>query len=96
MSYSRSKFGDITSQNSFRVGRFSVGTSAATFANGPLNSGVRINPEGSATITIGSDANGTEATGYDLDGEVFIDIDDLNKVFVIADATGSTISFVAS
>jgi hypothetical protein len=45
---------------------------------------------------IGSDAGVTTGNGYPLEGEVFIDIDDLSKVFVCASAAGSTLSFVAS
>ena len=98
MSYSRSKFGDITTQSSFKVGVYSVTTTAATFASGSLNSGVRLNPVGEDTIVVGTGGEGVlgMTNGYDLDSEVFIDIDDLNKVFVKADAAGSTISYIAS
>ena len=98
MSYSRSKFGDITSQGSFKVGVYSVTTTAATFASGSLNSGVRLNPVGEDTIVVGTGGEGVlgMTNGYDLDSEVFIDIDDLNKVFVKADSAGSTISYIAS
>jgi len=98
MSYSRSKFGDITSQKSFQVGVYSVTTTAATFASGSLNSGVRLNPVGEDTIVVGTGGEGVlgMTNGYDLDSEVFIDIDDLNKVFVKADSAGSTISYIAS
>ena len=34
--------------------------------------------------------------GYNLDGEVFIDVDNLEKVFVVASAAGATVSYVAS
>jgi hypothetical protein len=96
MAYSRSKFGDITSQPKFYTGVFGVGTSAATFGNQDLSSGIRINPEGEAVIAIGHDASVTKDTGYQLDSEVFIDIDQINKVFVVGSAVGSTISFIAS
>ena len=98
MSYSRSKFGDITTQSSFKVGVYSVTTTAATFASGSLNSGVRLNPVGEDTIVVGTGGEGVlgMTNGYDLDSEVFIDIDDLNKVFVKADSAGSTISYIAS
>ena len=98
MSYSRSKFGDITTQSSFKVGVYSVTTTAATFASGHLNSGVRLNPVGEDTIVVGTGGEGVlgMTNGYDLDSEVFIDIDDLNKVFVKADSAGSTISYIAS
>ena len=98
MSYSRSKFGDITTQSSFKVGVYSVTTTAATFASGSLNSGVRLNPVGEDTIVVGTGGEGVLGitNGYNLDSEVFIDIDDLNKVFVKADAAGSTISYIAS
>ena len=98
MAYSRSKFGDITTQSSFKVGVYSVTTTAATFASGSLNSGVRLNPEGTDTIVVGTGGEGVLGitNGYDLDSEVFIDIDDLNKVFVKADSVGSTISYIAS
>ena len=96
MTYSRSKFGDITSQKRFQVGQFSVTATASTMASGYLNSGVRLNPEGSADLVVGTSKDVGLTNGYVLDSEVFIDIDDMNKVFVKASTTGSTISFVAS
>ena len=98
MAYSRSKFGDITSQPSFKVGHFSVTTTASTMDTADLNSGVRLNPEGSADLVVGTGGEGVlgVTNGYVLDGEVFIDIDSMNKVFVKASAVGSTISFIAS
>ena len=98
MAYSRSKFGDITSQKSFQVGVYSVTTTAATFASGHLNSGVRLNPDGTDEIFVGTGGEGVLGitNGYALDGEVFIDIDELNKVFLKANAAGSTITYIAS
>jgi|TARA_Y100001937_G_scaffold102496_1_gene140982 hypothetical protein len=101
MSYNRSKFGTVTSQPKFTTGQFNPPASVgATFSSHfPLNSGVRLNPEGTPDIAIGhnssvglSGPNG----GYILDSEVFIDVDDLEKVFVVASAAGATVSFVAS
>ena len=99
--YSRSKFGQPTSQPVFHTGVFNppahVGT---TFAGPtPLNSGVRFSVEGTADIAIGPNASvGTsgENAGYILDGEVFIDIDDLEKVFVMGSGAGSTLNYIAS
>ena len=102
MAYSRSKFGDITSQSGFVVGQFSVPAanaalnSGSTFASDHLNSGVRLNPAGSADIFVGNSPTVGITNGYELDGEVFIDVDSLDKVFVVGSAAGSTISFVAS
>ena len=98
MAFNKSKFGDITSQPKFRVGVYSVTTTAATFASGSLNSGVRLNPDGTDEIFVGTGGEGVLGitNGYALDSEVFIDIDDLNKVFLKANAAGSTISYIAS
>jgi hypothetical protein len=95
MAYSRSKFGDVTSQANFQVGQFSVTTSAATMDSGFLNSGVRLRPLGTANIVVGG-PNVAVDNGYVLESEVFIDVDDMNKVFVRADATGSTVTFIAT
>lgn len=100
-SYSRPKYGGvITSQSTFITGTVGLGLAGATFSDPrPLQSGVRLNPSGmgaSTTAYVGSDAGVTTDNGYQLDGEVFIDVDDLSKVFVCADATGSTLSFIAS
>lgn len=98
MAYQRSKYGSRSAQSSFQVGQFSVTTTAATFASGFCNSGVRLNPEGEDNIFVGVGGEGVlgVTNGYILDSEVFIDIDDLNKVYVKADSAGSTLSFIAS
>ena len=98
-SYTRAKFGVVTSQPSFSVGRINPGLAGATFSDTlPLQSGVRLRAEiaGGQSIFVGSDAGVTTGNGYPLEGEVFIDIDDLSKVFVCASAAGSTLSFIAS
>ena len=98
-SYTRAKFGIVTSQPSFSVGVVNPGLAGATFSDTlPLQSGVRLRAEltGGAEMFIGSDAGVTTGNGYPLEGEVFIDIDDLSKVFVCASAAGSTLSFIAS
>ena len=97
-SYTRAKFGVVTSQPSFTVGKFNPGLAGATFSDTlPLQSGVRLRAETSGTdIFVGSDSGVTTENGYNLDGEVFIDIDDLSKVFVCASAAGATVSYIAS
>jgi len=102
MSFNRSKFGTVTSQPKFTTGQFNPPASVgATFSSHfPLNSGVRLNPDvGSQIIAVGHNSSvGTSGDngGYLLEGEVFIDVDDLEKVFVVASAAGATVSFVAS
>ena len=99
-SYSRPKYGGvITSQNTFHVGTVNPGLAGATFSDDvPLQSGVRLNPEIATgeQIFVGSDAGVTLGNAYDLDGELFIDVDNLNKVFTCATVTGSTFTFIAS
>ena len=72
MAYSRSKFGDITSQPSFKVAQYSVTTTASTMDAADLNSGVRLNPEGSAEV-VGTGGEGVlgVTNGYVLDGRSF-------------------------
>jgi|TARA_E500000318_G_scaffold108358_1_gene119086 hypothetical protein len=98
-SYTRAKFGVVTSQPSFSVGVVNPGLAGATFSDTlPLQSGVRLKADltGSTEMFVGSDAGVTTGNGYPLVGEVFIDVDDLSKVFVCASAAGSTLSYVAS
>ena len=100
--YSRSKFGQPTSQPRIYTGQFNPSTPlGSTFASStPLNSGVRLNPEVDGQfIYIGHNSSvGTSGdnAGYNLDGEVFIDVDNLEKVFVVASAAGATVSYIAS
>ena len=102
MSFNRSKFGTVTSQPKFTTGQFNPPASVgATFSSHfPLNSGVRLNPDvGSQIIAVGHNSSvGTSGDngGYLLEGEVFIDVDDLEKVFVVADTAGATVSYIAS
>tara|TARA_A100001515_G_scaffold118842_1_gene101267 strand:+ start:2147 stop:2431 length:285 start_codon:yes stop_codon:yes gene_type:complete len=92
----RVRYGGVPStQSTFQVGQLAVGMTAATFGVGDLNSGVRLNPTGEDNIFIGGSGL-TTTTGYILDSEVFIDIDNLEKIYVMADAEGSTLSFIAS
>ena len=99
-SYSRPKFGGvITSQNTFHHGVVQPGLAGATFSDDvPLQSGVRLNPDIATgeNIYIGNSAGVTFCNGYVLDGELFIDVDNLNKVFACASAAGSTFSYIAS
>ena len=99
-SYSRPKYGGvITSQSTFHVGKVDPGVWGATFSDSvPLQSGVRLNPDVATgeQIFVGSDAGVTLGNAYELDGELFIDVDNLNKVFTCATATGSTFTFIAS
>jgi hypothetical protein len=81
----RVRYGGVPStQSTFQVGQL-----------GDLNSGVRLNPTGEDNIFIGGSGLST-TNGYILDSEVFIDIDSLEKIYVMADAEGSTLSFIAS
>ena len=102
MSFNRSKFGTVTSQPKFTTGQFNPPASVgATFSSHfPLNSGVRLNPDvGSQIIAVGHNSSvGTSGDngGFLLEGEVFIDVDDLEKVFVVADTAGATVSYIAS
>ena len=101
-SYSRSKFGQPTSQPRIYTGQFNPSSPLGSTFSGhqPLNSGVRLNPEVEGQlIYIGHNSSvGTsgENAGYNLDGEVFIDVDDLEKVFVVGSAAGATVSYIAS
>jgi len=100
-SYNRSKFGQPTSQPRIYTGQFNPSSPlGSTFASAtPLNSGVRLNPDGEQEIAVGHNSSvGTSGDngGYMLDGEVFIDVDDLEKVFVVASAAGATVSYIAS
>ena len=100
--YSRSKFGQPTSQPRIYTGQFNPSSPLGSTFSGhqPLNSGVRLNPEvDGQLIYIGHNSSvGTsgENGGYNLDGEVFIDVDDLEKVFVVGSAAGATVSYIAS
>tara|TARA_R100000458_G_scaffold51198_1_gene51849 strand:- start:877 stop:1185 length:309 start_codon:yes stop_codon:yes gene_type:complete len=102
MSFNRSKFGTVSSQPKFTTGQFNPPASVgATFSSHfPLNSGVRLNPDvGSQIIAVGHNSSvGTSGDngGFLLEGEVFIDVDDLEKVFVVADTAGATVSYIAS
>jgi len=92
----RSRYSDPTSVGSFIVGQHSVTTGGTTMSNADLNSGVRIKANG-GTIYVGG-SGVTSSNGYALgnEDEVFIDIDSMNKVFVVAASAGFTASFIAS
>jgi hypothetical protein len=102
----RRRFSNPTSVKSFISGTGTVGTTAAAVLgnNGSgagiayeLNSGVRIKADSGNTqdIFVCSDSSGTTSSGFGL-GELFIDIDDLNKVFLISHGGGMTARFIGS
>ena len=92
----RKRFSNPTSVRGFVHGQHTVTTSGTTLGAEELNSGVRIKSDGGA-IYVGGE-NVTTENGYELANgeEVFIDIDSLKKVYVIASATGNTADFIAS
>tara|TARA_Y100000592_G_scaffold84541_1_gene135552 strand:- start:92 stop:403 length:312 start_codon:yes stop_codon:yes gene_type:complete len=103
MGFNKAKFGQTTSQPRFYTGLFNPPASVgATFSSAQeLSSGVRLNADTAASqvIAIGHNASvGTSGdnAGFLMDNEVFIDIDDLEKVFVVASAAGATVSYIAS
>ena len=80
----RKRFSNPTSVRDFIHGRHTVTTSGTTMGEQDLNSGVRIKADGGAVFVGGSTVS--TANGYELaDGEeVFIDIDSMKKVYVVA------------
>jgi hypothetical protein len=92
----RKRFSNPTSVRGFVHGQHTVTTSGTTLGAEELNSGVRIKADGGAIFVGGSTV--TTENGYELaDGEeVFIDIDSMKKVYVVAAATGNTADFIAS
>jgi len=97
----RRRFSNPTSVKTFGTGSASVGTtSAAILGNFELNSGVRIkaNPGNTQEIFLCENTSGTTQTGFPIgpDEEVFIDVDELNKVFLVAENTGMTARYLAS
>jgi hypothetical protein len=104
MSFSRSKFGTVTSQPSFFTNEFSITTTGLSLGGGSvvnLNSGVRIKANGANQddVLIGTSTGVTGSNGFVLgaDEEVFIDVDSLSKVYVISSGNGGdTLSFVGS
>ena len=89
------RFSNPTSVGSFIVGQHSVTTTGTTMSNADLKSGVRIKANG--VLYVGGSNVGT-TNGYELaaNEEVFIDIDSMEKVFVMSSPAGSTASFIAS
>ena len=92
----RKRFSNPTSVKGFFHGQHTVTTSGTTMGEQELNSGVRVKANGGA-IYVGGE-NVTTENGYELDdgAEVFIDIDTMKKVYVVAAATGNTADFIAS
>tara|TARA_R100000149_G_C5814620_1_gene96443 strand:+ start:282 stop:605 length:324 start_codon:yes stop_codon:yes gene_type:complete len=92
----RKRFSNPTSVRHFFSGQHGVTMSGTTMSGAELSSGVRIKASGLEIFIGGSDV--TTLNGYSLQdgGEVFIDIDSMNKVFVVAGATGGTAEFLAS
>jgi hypothetical protein len=70
--------------------------SGTTMGEQELSSGVRIKANGEEIFIGGPDV--TTLNGYSVEdgGEVFIDIDSMKKVYVVAGATGGTAEFIAS
>lgn len=97
----RRRFSNPTSVKSFGVGSASVGTTAfPVFGSFETNSGVRIKADAGNTqdIFVCSTVAGTTQSGFHLgsDEEVFIDIDELDKVYLVAEAVGMTARYMAS
>tara|TARA_A100001391_G_scaffold156113_1_gene113984 strand:+ start:730 stop:1044 length:315 start_codon:yes stop_codon:yes gene_type:complete len=92
----RKRYSNPTSVRHFFSGQHGVTMSGTTLGSQELSSGVRIKANGEEIFIGGSDV--TTLNGYSLQdgGEVFIDIDSMNKVFVVAGATGGTAEFLAS
>ena len=92
----RKRFSNPTSVKDFISGQHTVTTTGGTMGEQELNSGVRIKANG-VELFIGGSGVGT-TNGYSVEdgGEVFIDIDSMKKVYVIAGATGGTAEFLAS
>ena len=92
----RKRFSNPTSVRHFFSGQHGVTMSGTTMSSADLASGVRIKANGEEIFIGGSDV--TTLNGYSVEdgGEVFIDIDSMNKVFVVAGATGGTAEFLAS
>jgi len=93
----RKRFSNPTSVKDFIHGQHSVTTTGGTtMGEQELNSGVRIKANG-GDIFVGGPGVGT-TNGYGLaDGEeVFIDVDSMKKVYVIASSSGDTADFIAS
>ena len=99
----RSRNPDTTSVNVFTAGTVTCTTGGFTFANGGLFSGVRLkgHEQNSHPIGIGTSAQtGNAATGdlYPIkaEEEIFIDIDELDKVFITGFTAGLTMHFLGS
>ena len=93
----RKRFSNPTSVKGFISGQHTVTiTGGTTMGEQELNSGVRIKANG-VELFIGGSGVGT-TNGYSVEdgGEVFIDVDSMKKVYVIAGATGGTAEFLAS
>lgn len=94
----RKRFSNPTSVKGFIHGHHSVTTSGTTMGDQELSSGVRIKGDVSGDpIFVGGPDVSTE-NGYELanNEEVFIDVDSMNKVFVVSASAGSTAQFIAS
>jgi hypothetical protein len=92
----RKRFSNPTAVRHFFSGQHGVTMSGTTMGEQELSSGVRIKANGEE-IFIGG-PNVTTLNGYSVEdgGEVFIDIDSMKKVYVVAGATGGTAEFIAS
>ena len=92
----RKRFSNPTSVRHFFSGQHGVTMSGTTMGEQELNSGVRIKANGEEIFIGGPDV--TTLNGYSVEdgGEVFIDIDSMKKVYVVAGATGGTAEFLAS
>jgi len=97
----RRRFSNPTSVRTFGAGSAAVGTTAAAvLGNFECDTGVRIQADSGNTqdIFVCSSSEGTTQTGFGLSGdaEVFIDIDDLSKVFLVSEGGGMTARYLAS
>ena len=91
----RKRFSNPTSVREFTTGIHTCTTSGTTMSSAELASGVRIKADG--ILFVGGSNVGT-TNGYELASgeEVFIDVDSMEKVFVMSSPAGSTASFIAS
>ena len=101
------RFSNPSSITNYVVGMKTVTQAGTTMSNASLRSGVRLKADAAnaETVFVGntsavtSDTGGNLTnTGYKLNAneELFIDIDSMNKVFVMSAGGGETLSFIAS
>jgi|TARA_Y100000114_G_scaffold112306_1_gene106071 hypothetical protein len=92
--------GQVTSVSGFTCGEFSVTNSGLTLGSGILRSGVRIKADAAnaETVFVGFDVDVSQIRGFKLNAneEVFLDVDEMSKVFVKSAGGGETLSYIGS